>query len=511
MLPKKSVQICVPVCERTFAALKEKAEVAARSGDLVELRLDGLDADQLAIADKEIDKWLPSLRRPVIVTLRPAEQGGPRPLPTKFRHEFIRKRTSADLLDIEPDLAELFSQQSTSGIDWTRTICSYHDFNGVPENLEETYESLARTQARVLKIAVRANDLIDCLPVFKLLDRARQEGREMIAVAMGISGLATRILGPARGAFLTYGAIAVNRGTAPGQITAADLENLFRIRSIGPNTQITGLAGKPVSHSLSPFIHNSGFSAAGVDAVYIPFEVEDISSFVRRMVHPSLRELDWNFRGLSVTAPHKTTVMDHLDWIDPAAREIGAVNTVVCDKQELRGYNTDGGALVQPLIEKLETLRGAKCAVLGAGGAARAALWMLKEQGAEITLYARDIAKGQAVASSFQVPLKHLTEAVLDGFDVVINATPLGTAGDRAGETPAVARQLSGVRLAYDLVYNPVETRFLCEARSAGCETIGGLAMLVAQAFEQFKLWTGVEPPKEVMRAAAINALNNGQ
>jgi shikimate dehydrogenase len=265
--------------------------------------------------------------------------------------------------------------------------------------------------------------------------------------------------------------------------------------------------GLPVSHSLSPHIHNAAFQAAGVNAVYIPFEVRDVGSFLKRMINPRTREIEWNVRGISVTAPHKRAVMDHLDWIEPAAQEIGAVNTIVVAEGALHGYNTDAGALIRPLIQTTGELRALRCAVIGAGGAASAALWCIRHQGSTATVFGRNIDKARALAQRFGFASENLNGASFDGFDVVINATPLGTAGQLQDKTAATNDQLRGARLAYDLVYNPIETRFSREARQAGCETLGGLSMLLAQAAEQFRLWTAVEAPEDVMSAAAARAL----
>ncbi|MDQ2921967.1 MAG: shikimate dehydrogenase, partial [Acidobacteriota bacterium] len=391
--------------------------------------------------------------------------------------------------------------------DWSRVICSHHDFLGVPANLAEIYEAIAATPARILKIAVHANDATDCLPVFHILERALKDGREMIAIAMGTAGIATRILGPSRGAFLTYAALESEKGTAPGQISARELKQVYRIDKIDRQTQVFGLIGLPVCHSVSPLMHNAAFEAMAINAVYLPFEVRDVKGFIRRMIHPRTRELDWNFGGLSVTAPHKSALMDQLDWIDPAAEGIGAVNTIVVENGELQGYNTDARGLIKPLAQKFGELRAARCAILGAGGAARAALWGLRREGAQLTVFARNTEKAQVLAEKFGAALQTLVGASFDGFDVVINTTPLGTVGLFEPETPATARQLRGARLAYDLVYNPSETLFLREAKEAGCETIGGLSMLIAQAAEQFRLWTGADAPEGVMYEAAERAL----
>ena len=267
--------------------------------------------------------------------------------------------------------------------------------------------------------------------------------------------------------------------------------------------------GQPVGHSISPHIHNTAFAAAQVNAVYIPFEVRNAAAFLRRMIHPRSREIDWNVRGLSVTAPHKLAVIENLDWVDPAAKEVGAVNTIVIQDGELHGHNTDAQGFILPLRTKLGSLRNVRCAIIGAGGGARAALWALRHDNAEVTLFVRDLNKAKAVAERLGVDCRSLAGAHFDGFDIVVNATPLGTRGERENESPATSEQLHNVRLAYDLVYNPVETRFLREAGLAGCAMISGIQMLVAQAAEQFRLWTGRQPDAAVMHAAANKALSS--
>jgi 3-dehydroquinate dehydratase/shikimate dehydrogenase len=503
------VRICVPVCEQGLQGLEQRAAGAASSGDLVEIRLDCLNRPTPECLG-QIARLTGGLNCPVIITFRPREQGGQSQADYSSTREFWQ--THADLfkqefLDIEVDLAQEFMTGQSFLPDWQRVICSHHDFDGVPGNLEEIYESMTQTPARVLKLAVRAGDVTDCLPLFQLLDRAQHEGREIIAIAMGYAGIATRILGPSRGAFLTYGSLDPEHGTAPGQLTARELRGFYRIDRLNRQTQIMGIIGLPLGHSVSPQIHNAALSAAGIDGVYIPFEVREVATFLTRMAHPRTREIDWNLRGLSVTAPHKAAVLDHLDWIEPAAKEIGAVNTIVSNDNRLLGYNTDATAILKPVAERLGSLRSARCAVIGAGGVASAALWSLKNEGAEVTVFARDVEKGSELAEKFCVDGKQLESAVFESFDVVINATPLGTRGPLQSETSASAATLRGARLAYDLVYNPRETRFLREAREAGCDTIGGLPMLVLQAAEQFKLWTGTEAPLELMAEAAARAM----
>jgi 3-dehydroquinate dehydratase/shikimate dehydrogenase len=491
---------------------------AGEVADLIELRLDYLQGDELFKALSNLPSLISASTRPVIVTLRPAEQGGQREMDNLTRiifwvEHFLYGKPHVDFADIELDLALLFMQREKEEgrnlFNWNRVICSHHDFRGVPNDLWKIYEQMASTPARILKIAVHASDITDCLPVFRLLEHARRDGREMIAVAMGQAGMATRILAPARGAFLTYGSLEDARASAPGQVSADELRELYRVPKLDSQTEIMGLVASSVSHSLSKYIHNAAFAASGLNAVYIPFEVKDAASFLRQMAHPRTRELKWKLRGLSVTMPHKVAVMEHLDWIDESAREIGAVNTILVEEDQLRGYNTDAAGFVSPLREKGLSLRGAHCAVIGAGGAARSALWALQQEGARVTLFARDVEKAMPIGEKFGADCELLDKASFSGFDLVVNATPLGTRGAHEDETPALSSQLRGARLAYDLVYNPQETRFLREALEAGCEHLNGLQMLVAQAAEQFRLWTGQPAPLDAMKEAVLKQMSD--
>jgi 3-dehydroquinate dehydratase/shikimate dehydrogenase len=485
-------RICVAVCEKTLEALESAVVRASEWADIVELRLDCLESL------KGFERVLDHVSRPVILTFRPREQGGRRDLDYETRTAFWKKAPRTDWWDIESDLTP----------ETPHVIISYHNFTGVPQELTQIYDRLAATPARIVKVAVQANDIADCLPVFQLLDRARSEGREVIAIAMGNAGLATRILGPSRGAFLTYAALAEESATAPGQITAQTLRSVYHVDKIDHDTMICGLVGRPVMHSVSPHMHNAAFRTAGLNGVYLPLEVRDIETFFKRMVQPSTRELDWNLRGLSITAPHKSAVMEYLDWIEPTAKEIGAVNTIVIDGDKLRGFNTDAAGFIAPLLNVLGSLNGLRVAVIGAGGAARAAVWALLKRDTSVTLFARNIEKARTLGQEFEVSYESLSSASFAGYDLVVNATPVGS-GELIDQTPATADQLNGARCVYDLVYNPIETRFLQEACKADCKTVRGLEMLVAQAKIQFELWTGQAPSSTTMYESAAAALDH--
>ena len=501
--------ICVSLCERDTRALNTAIKLAAEIGHFIEVRLDCINEDALTSALENLRQLPQEHARSTIITFRPQEQGGLRLLTLDERVQFWSDHgfgLPAFVFDLEIDLAEEFLRQGES-VDWSRVICSTHDFSAGVADVKHLYERIARTPARFLKVAVNLDDAVDNLEIFKLFGRAASDDRKLVAIGMGAAGVPSRILGPSRGSILTYASLDRPNSTAPGQLTATELRDTYRIEQINEATGVMGLIGHPIAHSLSPRIHNAAFKSVDLDAVYLPFDVRDLTSFMRRMVHPATREIDWRLRGLSVTTPHKQNVMDHLDWIDPAAREIGAVNTVVIDGKQLKGYNTDALGFISALKTQSPGLNGARCAVIGGGGAARAAIWALLQERAKVSVFVRDIEHAKPMAQTFDVTIADLQSAAFEGFDVVVNTTVLGMSGYQEHQTPANAAQLRGARLAYDLVYNPIETRFLREAEQVGCETLGGLSMFVAQAAEQFHLWTGREAPSNVMHAAAVEAL----
>ncbi|MFN2498245.1 MAG: shikimate dehydrogenase [Pyrinomonadaceae bacterium] len=502
--------ICVSVCESDWPSVAGAVSEVGTQDASVEIRLDCLESDALENLDR-LRELLAASSHPTIITFRSAVEGGRLDADNETRLRFWRDeglQLASSFVDLELDIAEQLRSEGDD-IDWSRVICSYHNNDEIPPDLNQVFERLAATPARVMKVAVRINDAVDCLPIFELLDRARQAGREIIPIGMGPAGVATRILGPSRGACLTYASLETARATAAGQISFAELTNVYRIEKITRATAITGLVGSPVGHSISPQIQNAAFASLGADAVYIPFDVRDLKAFFKRMVHPQTREIDWRMRGLSITAPHKTAVLAELDWIETGAREIGAVNTVVVENDRLCGYNTDASAFIERLRHRLGPLNDCRVAILGAGGAASAALYSLKQENATTTIFARDSKKGKQLADRWSSEWRGLQDAVFAEFDVVINATPLGTKGPQENQTAADARQLRGARLAYDLVYNPGMTRFLNEAHAAGCETLDGLPMLLSQAAQQIQLWTGQAADTDVMRTAATRALRN--
>lgn len=326
---------------------------------------------------------------------------------------------------------------------------------------------------------------------------------------MGESGKWTRILGLAHGAFMTYASLDSDKETAPGQVTAKDLIEVYRAKELDETTEVYGILGSNTSVSMSPYIHNTAFKFHKLNSVFVPLQVHNLDEFIKRMVKPETREIDLNFKGFSVTIPHKQSIIKHLDFLDETAGKIGAVNTVRIVDGKLYGYNTDAQGFIEPLIKVCGDLNGVKVGILGAGGAARACIYALKQNGAVVKIFARNIEKAQNLADDFQVDLQDIQNSMseIQNQKILINSTPLGMRGKFEGETPITAEWMKNAKLIYDLVYIPQETEFIKQAKSLGIPTIGGLEMLLAQAVEQQRIWTELNPPLEEIKRIMLQKL----
>jgi 3-dehydroquinate dehydratase / shikimate dehydrogenase len=476
--------LCVTVTAPTTAALRE-ARDRADQADLVELRLD-------TVSDPDVAGALAERQRPVIVTCRAAWEGGSFRGSEDERRRILEQAVEqgAEFVDIEwqARFEDLIAR--TGG---RRIILSSHDFAKTPSDLPERARAMRSTGAEVIKIAAKANRLTDCLALLDV-DVSRSYPQRTILIAMGEAGLITRVLAGRFGSAWTY----AGNLRQVNQVTGDALLGEYRFRSIGPDTEVYGLTGSPIAHSVSPAMHNAAFAATGRNAVYLPFpavDAEDFATFARAV----------GVKGASVTIPFKISLMHHVDDVDHSARDIGALNTMRMGADGWQGRNTDAAGFLQPLDERGVSLAGCRASILGAGGSARAVAVALGSRRASVTVHARDRQKAEQVASlaggaagEFPPPR--------GAWDLLVNCTPLGM-HPHIDRTPVPASTLRG-GLVYDLVYNPAVTRLLREASLAGCETIGGLDMLVAQAMEQFRWWTGIAPPAAVMRAAATQRLS---
>ncbi len=497
-------KICAVITEESVAGARRAILRAADEADIIEVRLDYLrDFDFTRF--ENLRALLDENSLPVILTCRAFEEGGQQKIDNSLRLPLLVEgaKKFADYCDIE---AAHYNEAVKLSPDLTKLIVSYHNFEETPANLSEIYERLKALPAAIHKISTLANCLTDTLATFQILERSEKDGRTMIAIAMNSTGTITRLLGTSRGSFLTYGSLSDGKTSAPGQFSCRELRDIYRINQLTRDTQITGIIGNPVSHSASPNMHNAAFRALNLDFVYLPIEVKEVAEFFKRFVRPECREMKWKLRGLSVTIPHKVEVMPWLDEIDKTAAKIGAVNTIVIDDAKIKGYNTDAQGAIEPL-EKVCKLEGKRCAVIGAGGAARAVIYGLLERGASVSVFARDINKARELADDFDVELLAIESISNYQADILVNTTPIGMHGHSEMQSVVPQAFLKNFPFVYDLVYNPLETRLLKEAREAGCTTISGLDMLIAQARLQFELWTGQKPIAEMMRDAAMKKL----
>jgi len=253
-----------------------------------------------------------------------------------------------------------------------------------------------------------------------------------------------------------------------------------------------------VAHSLSPVMHNQAFATIGYNGVYLAFRVIDLDSAVK-----GIRAL--NFKGVSVTLPHKVAVMESLDEIDDTAARIGAVNTIVNKQGRLIGYNTDCPGALEALRTRT-IIQGKSVALIGAGGAARAIGFGLVAAGGRVTILNRSRTNGERLAADLQADFLPLNEWQPHRYEILINTTPIGMHPE-TDASPIPKNDLSKEMVVMDIVYNPLETQFLKDAAARGCQTINGVDMFVFQGAYQFELWTGQKAPVEVMYNSVLEAL----
>lgn len=282
--------------------------------------------------------------------------------------------------------------------------------------------------------------------------------------------------------------------------------------NISPATRLCAVIGNPVAHSLSPALHNAAFNALGLDFVYTAFRVEDLKSAINGM-----RALE-NFRGLSVTIPHKLEIISYMDQISDLDRAIGSINTVISDNGSLAGVGTDGPGAMKALIDAGVVIDGACVLMLGAGGAARAIAFTLAMKSSPAELVLMDINAGTLAGLTTDLrngTSAKITACALDSIalaeavgraDIVINCTPIGMHPREDASVVPVELFRHG-QAVFDIVYNPLETKLLREAKVAGCRVISGVEMFINQAVLQFELFTGQSAPVDVMRRVVMERL----
>jgi 3-dehydroquinate dehydratase / shikimate dehydrogenase len=503
-----TVAIQVTDRDSTIAACGTAQEAGA---EMIELRLDYLETLQPAVV-QEIVEISKQSQLPLIATCRPRWEGGHFKGSEEERQNLLRTALTAGAEYVDIELAcldqdecrvlELLDQAGD------RVILSSHDFEGVPANMTDLMEKMQQQGSAVNKIAYQAEEITDCLGVLDLLQTSRGKAT-MIGLAMGQTGVMTRVLAKKMGAFLTFASVAEGEGTAPGQITVAEMKQVYRWDALDADTVVCGVIGNPIGHSKSPAVHNAAFTETGFNGVYLPFLVETPWNKFRDFVD-ALRERTWlDVRGLSVTIPHKHNALQYVEEtggnLEPLAAKIGSVNTLVLDKDGLvSGYNTDYAGALNAITHTLgierKDLKGMPAAIIGAGGVARALAAGLTDVGCNVTLYNRTVEKAQGLAEEFECDYAGLDALGKMEAKLVVNATRIGMYPE-VEASPLPEKCLRRDMAVFDTVYNPAKTLLLQQAENIGAKTIDGMSMFVNQAATQFELFTGKNAPRGVMRA----------
>ena len=483
----------MPIVVPTQNKSLEDIAMAEPLADFLELRLD-------LMKDYDLGALLQAATKPCIVTNRTKREGGQFAGTEEERVNILKKAmdAGAEYVDIETSTPKELLKPFLESDHKSKIILSYHNFTDTPEELEHLYKIMCEMPADVIKIVTYARDITNNLAVFKLIYRAKKDDKKIIALCMGERGEISRILSPLLGGFLTFGSLETGKESAPGQITAVKLRDIYRVGDKRDLFKIYGVIGNPISKSMGYLIHNRAFKETGSSDIYIPFLVDNVEKF--------FKGFSPYFEGLSVTMPFKEDIMAVIDEVDETARKIGAVNTVVRDGEGWKGYNTDCTGAVKALEEHID-LNGKKVLIIGAGGTAKAIGHGVREKGAKITVtYNKNKERGTQLAKELGAEVVNVQDAGEEEVDVLINCSPVGMNPD-VEATPISSRHLRNGMIVFDSVYNPPETRLIRDAKAAGCIAISGIELFINQAVGQFELWTGQKAPANPMRDVVVKTI----
>ncbi len=523
-----AVSIHVGAGEDPQAAIARARQAVAEGARLVEWRIDELAAEPGTAAG-----LVRNSPAPAIATCRGRAEGGAFTGTPEERAALYEALVLCDrpprYVDVELSawqesaamrrrLAEALARKRGDDLH-ASLVLSVHDFNDRPADLLRRIEAMTEEPAcDVIKLVWQARSLRDNLEAFDLLHERR---KPTVALCMGELGLMSRVLAPKFSGLLVYAASQSGAETAPGQPTLRRLKQ-HGFERVGPRTAVYGVIGWPVGHSLSPAVHNAGFEAVGHDGVYLPLPVPPEYEHFKATVGSFLDHPRLDFRGASVTAPHKENLLRFVQdlgrEVDPLAQRIGAANTLWVDERGWpRCANTDAPAVVEALCAGMGVtapeLAGMRVAVLGAGGMARAAVAALGDAGATVVVFNRTQRRAEALAAEFNNRPSRVAAGAPDAlacgcFDIFINCTLVGMqGGPAAGRSPLPEGvPLNDKVTVLDTVYAPRATSLLKQAELAGARTIGGLDVFLRQAALQFERWTGTPAPLEVFKRAIQGA-----
>jgi 3-dehydroquinate dehydratase/shikimate dehydrogenase len=484
-------KLCVAIQGASPEGMIERAGAALKDAKFFEFRLDSLPKPATALP--LLNQFLTRNREvTAIATCRRKQNGGNFAGALAAELDLLAKAAQAgcQIVDLEVESAEEAkpAQLAKLRAAGAALMVSFHDFMRT-RSLEAAADRIAVFKPDYVKVVSTARSLADNLAILRLIED-RSLSAHVVAIAMGEEGIVSRVLGVRAGAAFTFASFSDGTETAPGQVAVRTLLDMYRVEHLDQATRVFGVAGNPIAHSLSPLMQNTAFRRENVNAVLLPLKVRTLADLLTLTQELPLA-------GVAVTMPLKQEVLPHLANMDPLTGRIGACNTLRTGVDgKLYGFNTDVAGIVRPLEKRLR-LKGARIAVLGAGGAARAAVFGLVDQGAEVFVVNRT--HEHAVTLARQAKAKSLKHELFakQHFNVLINATPCGMKG--AKQTLPIAESELNADLVFDMVYNPLETPLLALARARGIPVIGGVEMFVQQGARQFEIWTGKPAPETEM------------
>jgi 3-dehydroquinate dehydratase/shikimate dehydrogenase len=499
MTGSPSERICVVVGRTRHKMVQaEIAEAVKRGARLVEVRLDFLTKAP------DFKRLLADKRCAMMATVRRPTDGGRWGGTEEARQTLLRQAIVGgfDWVDLETDIADAIPRFGK-----VRRVVSHHDMHEVPADLEQIHERMCRQDADVVKIAVRAQEPEDNLRVLRLVQGAPVP---TIAFCMGDMSMPSRVLGLKYGSPFTYAVFNPERGIAPGLPSFDELKHVYHVDAINQDTEVYGLIGDPVAHSLSPLVHNAAFHSQRINAVYLPFRVP------RGQLEPFLKHFEaLGVRGYSVTIPHKEAAAAAATQRDPSVSLTQAANTLVRLGGGFAAYNTDFSAAIESLLAHLPqqadgappTLHSRVALVLGAGGAARAVAHALHREGAMVSIANRNYERAQDLAE--EIGCRSIDWAARHSVmcDTLINCTSVGM-HPNVDESPVHHSCLRPGLVVMDVVYTPETTLLIREAQNRGCHVVTGVDMFVRQAAAQFRHFTGREASLEYMRTVLRRALS---
>lgn len=476
--------ICLTLSGSTLNESLEQVKKNRAYIDICELRLDLLSKEE----QQEAYRFSSMVDIPVILTLRRVQDGGKCSYSEKARRQLLvetLEKGSFSYVDIEDDVKRNEVELAARSMN-VKIIRSFHDFEGIPDDIFARIKRLA-DKGDIAKIAVTPKGISDVIKLFRISQEL--PGVDKIVIGMGDYGVCSRILYKRLGSYLTF---ASDNAVAPGHVSPEKLKTLYKADKLNENTAIYGIIGNPVHHTSSPQIHNPGFEKIHYNAVYVPFQVDNVASFFQ------LAEM-LRIRGFSVTIPFKNDVLRYLGNITREVMQIGSCNTVIRVPNMWKGMNTDYYGFLAPIEMDIESGRIRNAMVIGAGGAAKSIVKALRNRDVKVTILNRTVEKAKALAFNNLCQYDSLDNAKKyeNKIDLIVHTTSVGMYPDTESN-PIEGFEFSGKEIVYDIIYKPMHTKLLREAEKKGCKVHFGREMLIEQGKLQFEAFTGYHYPKDL-------------